>query len=85
MKKIIQISTILIFLLGLYACEKPSVTRLKKEVERTNSYCPINGGISGDLLSVKYNQDLNDVKFYYSLNEEYGSNDSGRQTEAKRK
>ncbi|MBO4851981.1 MAG: hypothetical protein J5529_13940 [Prevotella sp.] len=65
--------SLLLFLLGVCSCENPHIAKLKKEVEQTNAYCPINGGISGDLLSVTYNQDLNDVKFYWSLNEEYGS------------
>lgn len=71
MKHIFRLLPILLF--GLFSCENPDITKLKKEVEQTNAYCPINGGINGDLLSVTYNKDLNDVKFYWSMDEELGS------------
>ena len=50
-------------------CENGNVKKLKSEVRKANAMCPLNFGVYGDLLSVKYNEKENNVLFVYSLNE----------------
>ena len=54
------------------SCEDANVTKLKKEVAVANASCPINMGIGGDLLSIKYQEKGNRVILYYSINENLG-------------
>lgn len=72
MKRITFIFTILLSLIAMTSCENANVTKLKKEVATANAGCPINMGIGGDLLSIKYQEKENRVIFYYSVNEELG-------------
>ena len=50
-------------------CENGNVKKLKSEVRKANAMCPMNLGVSGDLLSIQYNEKENNVLFVYSLNE----------------
>lgn len=63
---------ILFSLIALTSCEDANITKLKKEVAVTNYSCPINMGIGGDLLSIKYQEKENRVILYYSINEDLG-------------
>ena len=72
MKRFILIFSILLSLIVFTSCENANVTKLKKEVAVANASCPINMGIGGDLLSIKYQEKENRVIFYYSINEELG-------------
>ena len=52
------------------SCEDANVTKLKKQVAVANADCPVNMGVIGDLLSIKYQEKENRVILYYSINEE---------------
>lgn len=52
------------------SCEDRYVTNLKKQVKIANASCPINYGIGGDLLSMKYDEKGNQVLMYFSVNED---------------
>lgn len=52
------------------SCEDRNVTNLKKQVKIANASCPINYGIGGDLLSIKYDEKGNQVLMYFSVNED---------------
>lgn len=54
------------------SCENTNITKLKKEVAVANAGCPINMGIGGDLLSIRYQEKENRVILYYSINEDLG-------------
>lgn len=68
----IFIFTILLALIASTGCENENVKKLKKEIAVADASCPINMGIVGDLLSIKYQEEENRVIFYYSVNEELG-------------
>ncbi len=70
MKRLASLIPVLFFLITLIGCENKNVSILKKEVANANATCPINLGIGGDLISVKYQQKENRVILYYSINEE---------------
>jgi len=72
MKHLSFIATLLIALVSLTSCENGNITKLKKEVATANASCPINMGIGGDLLSIKYQEKENRVILYYSINEDLG-------------
>lgn len=73
MKKISLIIIVLFSLISTTGCENENVKNLKKQVEALDAVCPINAGIGGDFLSVKYNDKDGNVYMYYAVNEEYGS------------
>lgn len=62
--------TFLLFVLIMFTGCDVNKMKINKIVEATNELCPINMGISGDLLSIKYDKRSNEVQYYYSLNEE---------------
>lgn len=72
MKKIIIIIGFVFSLLLLAGCVDGNKTKLKKEIAVANVDCPINMGIIGDLLSIKYQEKENRIIMYYSINEEVG-------------
>lgn len=72
MKRLVLIFSVLFSLIILASCENANVSKLKKEVVTANAGCPINMGIGGDLLSIKYQEKENRVILYYSINEELG-------------
>lgn len=73
MKRISFIISLVLIILAATSCENGNITRLKKEIAVANAGCPINMGIGGDLLSIKYQEKENRVIFYYSINEELGA------------
>lgn len=73
MKRISFIISLVFIILTVTSCENGNITKLKKEIAVANASCPINMGIGGDLLSIKYQQKENRVIFYYSINEELGA------------
>ena len=72
MKRIHLILTLIISILAITGCQNGNVAKLKKEIAVANASCPINMGIGGDLLSIKYQENENRVILYYSVNEELG-------------
>lgn len=70
MKRLTFILVILSSLFIFTRCVDANVTKLKSEVSKANSVCPVNLGMVGDMLSVKYQESENRVIFYFSINEE---------------
>lgn len=52
-------------------CTDGNVTKLRKQIHLAEIDCPINLGMAGDLVSIKYNEKDNIVLLYYSINEDY--------------
>ncbi len=55
------------------ACNIKDNSKMKREIEAADKECPINMGIVGDVISIKYDEDNNLVKIYISINEEVAS------------
>ena len=73
MKRLIFIFTILLSLIAMTSCEDANVTKLKKQVASLNALCPINAGVGGDFLSIKYSEKDKNVYMYFASNEQFGS------------
>lgn len=73
MKRAFKILNILLFSILLFSCENGNVTKLRREVGKLNAMCPISAGVSGDFLSIKYNEKEGIVYMYFASNEQYGS------------
>lgn len=73
MKHISFLLSILLTIILFSNCEDANITNLKNQVRALNVLCPINVGISGDFLSIKYNEKDKNVYMYFSINEEFGS------------
>ena len=73
MKRVYLILSIVFTLLSCTSCEDRNVTKLKKEVATLNAMCPINAGVGGDFLSIKYNEKDKNVYMYFASNEQFGS------------
>lgn len=72
MKKIIITIGFIFSLLLFSGCVDGNKSKLKKEIAVANVDCPVNMGIIGDLLSIKYQEKENRIIMYYSINEEIG-------------
>ncbi|MBO7293961.1 MAG: hypothetical protein J6U65_00930, partial [Bacteroidaceae bacterium] len=72
MKKIITpiFMMMSILVMTLTSCEDLSVKKLKTVIHKVQSECPMNMGMLGDVLDVKYLDDSHEVKIYYNINEE---------------
>lgn len=70
MNRLLFSLTILLTTLLVTSCEDANITNLKKQVRLANVTCPINYGIGGDLLSIKYDEKGNQVLMYFSVNED---------------
>lgn len=57
-------------LISFTSCENENVKKIKREVKAINDQCPIKMGPMGDLLSIKYDENDNEVQIYYAINEE---------------
>lgn len=73
MKNISFIISLFIALISMTSCENSNVNKLKREVTSLNAMCPISAGISGDFLSIKYNEKDGNVYMYFASNEQFGS------------
>ena len=73
MKRITFIFALLLSFIFMASCENGNVTKLKREIRSADAMCPINYGLAGDLISIKYHEKDNTVLMYYSLNEEMSS------------
>lgn len=71
MKCIYYIISFIISIVFLSCCSDGNVTKLKTQIHLADIDCPINMGIAGDLVSIKYNEKDNNVILYFSINEEY--------------
>lgn len=73
MNRVSLILALIIYALSFSSCENPNVKNLKEQVSSLNALCPINSGVSGDFLSVKYNEKDKNVYMYFAINEKFGS------------
>lgn len=64
------------FLLTSACGGDPNKANLKREIENADKDCPISMGIGGDIISMKYDEQQNMVKLYFSINEELSSIDA---------
>lgn len=72
MRRLSILSCFLIIII-FASCEDENVKKLKKQVRTIDALCPVNAGISGDFLSIKYDEDDKKVYMYFASNEEFGS------------
>lgn len=71
MKCVSFILTILIYISTFTSCQDGNKNKLRTQIHLADIDCPLNMGIIGDLVSIKYNEKDNIVLMYYSINEEY--------------
>lgn len=81
MKKVLTILSMLVILLGFSSCENQNVTKLKREIEAADKQCPVNMGMMGDMLSLKYDDNAKEVQLYFSLHDDMMSIDALRNNE----
>lgn len=65
------------------SCENENVKRLKREIGDLDKQCPVNLGMMGDLLSVKYDEEAKEVQWYFSINEDVVSVEALKNNEQK--
>lgn len=68
-------------LVGFSSCENENVKRLKREIAVADKQCPVNMGMMGDMLSLKYNEQNKEVQLYFSLNDDMLSIDALKNNE----
>lgn len=71
MRKLLVIFSLLTGLISLSSCGNQQESKLEQEIEAINQECPINMGMTGDLLSLKYDAKAKEVQVYISVNDEY--------------
>lgn len=77
MKKLLTILTLFAVMVGTAACGdgktknkvKSPIEQLKHELEIADRQCPYNAGAIGDLISIKYLENTNEVQFYFIIND----------------
>lgn len=72
MKKLLSsLSSIaIIVIVCITSCENENVKKLQQDVKAADRECPINMGYVGDLISIKYDKDDNEVDYYISLHDD---------------
>ena len=76
MKKISVILSMLTLLILFVGCEDENVKKLKREIKLADRECPVNMGMIGDMLNIKYDERKNEVQVYFSINDEIVSLDA---------
>lgn len=71
MRQFSNIFYLLILMIYFTNCVDGNVSKLRTQIHLAEIDCPINLGMAGDLVSIKYNEKDNIVLLYYSINEEY--------------
>lgn len=77
MKKLLTILTLLAVMVGTAACGdsktknkvNSAIDILKHELEIADRQCPYNAGAIGDLISIKYIENTNEVQLYIIIND----------------
>ena len=67
MKKMLILLSVVVASI-LVSCENENVAKLKSEIEAANEQCPMNMGMMGDILSLKYDEKAKEVQMYCSIN-----------------
>lgn len=70
MKKLLVFLSLTILLIGLGSCENENVKKLKRDIADFNTQCPINMGMVGELVCMKYNEETKEVEVYCLVNDE---------------
>lgn len=72
MKKLLFFLSIVAVILcvTLTGCENENVKTLKREIEAADEQCPVNMGMMGDMLSMKYDEKTKEVQVYFSMHED---------------
>lgn len=81
MKNVLLILSIIAVMMGVSSCENENVKRLRRDVETADKECPVNMGMLGDMLNIKYDEDAKEVRMYFSINEEMVSIDGLKENE----
>ena len=76
MKKIIALLSLFVLIVAAMSCENENVKKLKNDILLANKQCPVNMGMVGDLMSMKYDENTNEVSFYYVINDDIISIDA---------
>lgn len=70
MKKLLLILSMFAVMVYFTSCENENVKRLKHEIEAADKQCPVNMGMMGDVLSMKYDEKAKEVQLYFSINDD---------------
>ncbi len=70
MKKLLLILSMFAVMVCFTSCENENVKRLKREIEAADKQCPVNMGMIGDMLSMKYDEKAKEVQLYFSLHDD---------------
>lgn len=70
MKKLLLLLSMIAVMVCVTSCENENVKRLKHEIEVADKQCPVNMGMMGDMLSIKYDEKAKEVQLYFSLNDD---------------
>lgn len=70
MKKLLLILSMFAVMVCFTSCENENVKRLKREIEAADKQCPVNMGMMGDMLSMKYDEKAKEVQLYFSLHDD---------------
>lgn len=70
MKKLLTILTLFAVMVGTAACGDSKTKRLKKIVEYANQHRPKDIGMIGDMVSIKYLEETNEVQYYILVNDD---------------
>lgn len=70
MKKLLLSLSIIIVMVCITGCGNENEKRLKREIEAVDKQCPIDMGMMGDMLSMKYDEKAKEVQLYFSLHDD---------------
>ena len=65
----------------LFSCENANEKKLKREIEVANQQCPMNMGMLGDMISMKYDEKDKEVQMYLVVNDDFFNIDVLRNNE----
>lgn len=69
MKNLLLLFALLSALILPTSCENPKIASMKSSIEAADAACPVNMGIVGDLVSIKYNDTSKEVTMCYVVDE----------------
>lgn len=81
MKRLLILFSVIVAMVGFTSCVNENVAKLKREVEAADKQCPVNMGMMGDILSLKYDEKAKEVQMYFSLHEDIASIDALKNNE----
>lgn len=70
MKKLLLSLSIIIVMVCITGCGNENEKRLKREIEAVDKQCPIDMGMLGDIVSIKYDATAKEVQVNYSIKED---------------